>query len=217
MHYYIDEIAMSLDDLQARLKVTDLIPSHEPLLDGMAKKMGRLKKAGVGTLAELRARLKNKKTLAALADDSGVDTDYLVLLRRVVEGFFPKPHPLKVFDWLDKNTFTKLEKAGFKNTQQLFEAAVSETAAITKKTGLKKKDLSEFIALADLSRVQWVSPTFAGVLTAAGFTSAKAVAEATPEALYNAILQANTDSRFYKGKIGLRDIKRLITAAAYVP
>ncbi len=217
MKYYIDASSTNLDDLQTRLQATDLIPSHQPLLEGMAKKMGLLKKAGVNSLTDLRARMKSKKSLASLADDSGVDPDYLVLLRRVVEGFFPKPQALKVFDWLEKNTVVKLEKVGVSNTLQLFETASSGADALVKNAGLKKKDLSELIALSDLSRVQWVSPTFARVLVVAGFTKAAAVAKAKPEVLYDAIMRANEDALFYKGKVGLRDIKRLVVAATYVP
>jgi hypothetical protein len=116
MGYYINDRSTSLDDLQARLEATDLIPSHQPLLDGLTKKMGALKKAGAKSVAELRTRLKSKKSLASLADGAGIDPDYLVLLRRVLEGFFPKPQPLKVFDWLDEDTVVKLEQAGVKNT-----------------------------------------------------------------------------------------------------
>jgi hypothetical protein len=73
------------------------------------------------------------------------------------------------------------------------------------------------MTLSDLSRVQWVSPTFARTLVAAGFTGAAEVSMADPEALYEAVMQANENARFYKGKVGLRDIKRLIAAAAYAP
>ena len=52
-------------------------------------------------------------------------------------------------------------------------------------------------------------------LVAAGFTNAAQVGKADPEELYKAVMQANADARFYKGKVGLRDIKRLIAAAAF--
>jgi hypothetical protein len=61
-----------------------------------------------------------------------------------------------------------------------------------------------------------VSPTFTRVLVAAGFTSAAEVAKAEPSALYAAVAKANDNARYYKGKIGLRDIKRLVTAAGHV-
>ncbi len=165
----------------------------------------------------LSARLKSKKLLVSLAEESGIGADYLVLLRRAVEGFFPKPQPLKVFYWVDNETVDKLEKSGVKNTRQLYEAAAADPNVLAENAGLESTDLSELVALADLSRVQWVSPTFARTLLVADFSSAAAVHRAAPEALCEAIMQANENERFYKGKVGLRDIKRLITAARYVP
>ena len=54
------------------------------------------------------------------------------------------------------------------------------------------------------------------MLIAAGFKSSKEIANADPEILYNSISQLNKEKSFYKIKIGLRDIKRLIKAADYV-
>ena len=217
MSYYIDDHTTSLDNLQARLEATDLIPSHRPLLDKLTEKMRALKKAGVNSVADLRGRLKRKKALVSLADDTGIDADYLVLLRRVIEGFFPKPLPLKAFDWLDENTVAKLERAGVKNTLQLYETASSGTDALAENAGLKSKELSDPLALSNLSRIQWVSPTFARTLVAAGFKGAAEVCKADPESLYESVMRANENNRFYKGKVGLRDIRRLIAAAANVP
>ncbi len=217
MSYYINQDSDGLGDLQKRLESTDLIPSHQPLLEGITHNFAALERAGCKSIRELRSRLKNAKTIALLANNSGVDPNYLNLLRRVVEGFFPKPQLMIAFDWLDKNTLAKLEKAGIKNTEQLYLAACSDIATLTKMTGLHSKDLSEPIALSDLSRVQWVSPTFARVLVASGFDNAAKVANANPEVLYAAVTKANESARFYKGKIGVRDMKRLVAAASYAP
>jgi hypothetical protein len=43
------------------------------------------------------------------------------------------------------------------------------------------------------------------------------VAAAEAEDLCEALEVVNEGDRFFKGKIGLRDIKRLIRAASYVP
>ena len=215
MGYHIDEDRTKLGDLRKRLEATDLIPSHQPLLDGIGRNFAALEKAGCTSLRALRTRLKNAKAIAALAKDADVDACYLSLLRRVVEGFFPKPQPLSAFDWLKAGTLAKLKKAGITNTEQLHLAG--GPAALTKKTRLTAKELSKPVALADLSRVQWVSPTFARVLVAAGFDRAAKIARAEPEALCKAVETANENARFYKGKVGLRDVKRLIVAASYVP
>lgn len=217
MAYYIDEEATKLRALQKRLQSTDLIPSQEPLLEDISAKMSALGKAGIASLADLRAALKTTKALEALAQQSGVDTAYLQLLRRAVNGFFPKPRSLDELDWLDKRAAAGLKKAGIRNTRQLFEAASKGAGRLAKETGADKKSLSAFVAIADLCRIQWVSPGFARALAAAGFTNAAAVADADPETLYEAVAQANAGAKFYKGKVGLRDMKRLVDAAAYAP
>jgi len=217
MGYFIDEGSTSLDEVQARLETTDLIPSLQPLLDGLEEKLSALKKTGMKSVGDLKIRMRNKKSLASLAGDAGIDSGYLVLLRRAILGFFPKPQPLSAFDWLDMNTVIKLNRTGVKDTRQLYEAVSSGAGRLAGSAGLQESDLLEFAALSDLSRIQWVSPVFARALMAAGFKSAASVAAADPEALYEAIIRANDKARFYKGKVGLRDIKRLIAAAAFVP
>lgn len=208
---------MSLNDLRRRLESTDLIPSHQPLLQGIGKRFAQLEKAGVSSIEILRSKLKTAKALTETATAARVDSEYLVLLRRAVEGFFPKPLSLRSFEWLDQSTISRLEDAGFTNTEELHTAVASSRASLLRRTGIKAQSLSEIASLSDLVRIQWVSPTFARVLLAAGFADARAVASADPENLLAAVSEANAGSQFYKGKLGLRDMKRLTAAAAYVP
>ena len=215
--YHSDARAISLDDLQDRLLSTDLIPSQEPLRNGLAEKMEAIRAAGVQNVADLRAALKRPKPCAALSESAGVDVTYLRLLQRAINGFFPKPRPLKDIDWLGSDAVAGLAKAGITNTEQLFDAANDGKADLAKRTGVKRKTLEEFTAIADLCRIQWVSPVFARVILATGLDSAAAVARAKPETLCDAMVAANADAKFYKGKVGLRDVRRLVKAAAYVP
>jgi hypothetical protein len=55
------------------------------------------------------------------------------------------------------------------------------------------------------------------MLLAAGYDSAKKVSEADAGELFKALDRVNKESKFFMGKLGLRDIKRLIKAASYVP
>lgn len=206
----------TLDDLRQRIEATDLIPSQEPLLEAIADRFARLGKAGIITAVDLQEATKNKRAIAALADTSSVDADYLTLLNRAVRGFFPKPKRLKEFDWLAPDLLARLDAAGLKNTDHLRDAVAADPAALVERAAVTPKEQAELLVLADLCRVQWTSPSFARVLVAAGFDSAAAVANAAPEPLCDAVAEANERSGFYKGKIGLRDIKRLIAAAGYV-
>ena len=214
MSYHIDAEQVSLDDLRERIKQTDLVPSRESLLDGIAAKMKAFERQGITTLAALQEEIKTAKRREALAETTGIDAQYLVLLRREINGYFPKPPTLQDFDWLPQAEIAKLEEKGISKADALYEAAGD--AALAASTGIDQAVLDALIRLADLTRIQWVSPTAARMLVEAGYDSPSQVAAADADALCEALRRVNEGDRFFKGNIGLRDIKRLVQAAGYV-
>jgi len=218
MSYHLDAKKINLDDLRKRLEATDLVPSRASLLDGLGLKMKALEKQGVATLADLRNELKTAKRLESLAKATGIETQYLTLLRREVEGWFPKPSPLKDFDWLPKSEIAKLERDGIHDAAALYEATDSKSkiTALAKSTGVDIAILETFAQLVDLTKVQWVSPTTARMLIEADCASAAKLAKMDANELYEALARVNAGNKFFKGKIGLRDVKRLIHAASFV-
>lgn len=216
-NYHLDETSIDLDALKKRLETTDLIPSQMILLDGLPDKIATLKKADLACFADLRIALKSPKTLAALSKQTGIDTNYLQVLRRTLNGFFPKPRPLSKFAWLDPGLLASLKKAGMANSQKLFEATCNGVSELARQTGADTKDLEDLGAIANLCRIQWVSPSYGRVLLAAGAVNAAAVAKADPQVLCQAIADANKAGKFFKGTVGLRDVNRLVQAATYVP
>lgn len=76
--------------------------------------------------------------------------------------------------------------------------------------------LDSFARYSDLSRVQWVSPTTARWLVEAQCESAADLAAYDADELSDALIRVNQDNRFFKGRIGLRDVRRLIQSASYV-
>jgi len=219
MTYHIDAERVSLDDLRKRIEETDLVPSRTSLLDGINTKTTVLQQHGIPTLASLRKELKNSKRMEALSKATGIDKQYLTLLRREIESYFPQPSALKAFDWLPEGEIAKLEEKGIRHTAAFYEAAcsVDSRTEFAKSTGVDIAILEALVRLADLTRVQWVSPIVARMLVEAGYDSASKVAAADAEELCEALVGVNEGDRFFKGKIGLRDIKRLVRAASYVP
>jgi len=209
----------SLDDVRMRIELTDLVPSRAPLLEGIEQKFATLAGQGVVTLGVLRRELKNTRRLEALATASGIEARYLVLLRREIEGWSPEPPKLGAFDWLPQEDIAKLEKRGFKDCAALYAALYATAGSTGDARGLEVESstLEALICLADLTRVQWVGPTVARMLVEAGYDSAAELAAADAEELCNALMQVNEGERFFKGKIGLRDVRRLVQAASYVP
>lgn len=218
MAYHLDAEKISLDDLRKRIEATDLVPSRASLLDGLGLKIKALEKQGIVTLADLRKELKTAKRMEALATSTGIAVQYLTLLRREVEGWFPKPFPLKDFDGLPQSEVTKLERAGIRDSAALYEATDSQSrrTALAKSTGVDDATLETFAHLVDLTRVQWTSPTAARMLLEAGCDSVSKLAGMDADELCEALARVNAGNKFFKGRIGLRDVKRLIQAAGYV-
>jgi len=218
MPYHINAEKVSLDDLRKRIEETDLVPSRRPLLDGIEGKFKTLEQQGVSTFADLHSKLKNSKRLESLAEITEIEKQYLVLLRREVNSYFPKPITLKHFDWLPQGDIKKLEQTGIRNSAAFFKMATStkRRTELAETSGIDVGFLNNLLRLTDLTRVQWVSPTAARMLVKASYDSASKLASADDEELHQALLRVNEGDRFFKGNIGQRDVKRLIKSARYV-
>lgn len=218
MTYHINDEKVTLADLLVRIKETDLVPSRSMLLENIEDNFNKLKMNGILTLADVRKSLKNPKNIAQLAEKTHLSSEYLTLLRREVEGYFPKAFPISEFTWLDKSEIVELENKGYKNSKLLYEAMQQpETRDKLMHSMLLNKGFAEeIIALISLARIQWVSPIMAKMLFDAGYRNVKSVCEAKPEELCKSLEEVNDLSKYFKGKIGLRDTKRLIKAASYI-
>jgi hypothetical protein len=185
MAYHIDAENVSLDDLRKRIEATDLVPSRASLLEKIELKMKALEQQGITMLARLRNELKSSRRLEAVAKATGIEAQYLTLLRREIESYFPKPFALKSFDWFPRSEIAKLERNGIKDTAALYEATNSrqKKTTLAKSTGMDGTLLETLAQLADLTRVQWVSPTAARMLVEAGWKSAAALARADADEL----------------------------------
>lgn len=215
MAYHLDAEKIDLVALQKRIESTDLVPSRAALLDRIGAKMDSLRANGIRSLAALRAELKTPRRLKALAAAAGVAEPYLVLLRREIEGYFPKPFPLASIDAVPENVLASLAQSGISSSADLFDASDSpkKLARLAESSGLPLPSLRPLACLADLMRVQWVGPVFARMLFDCGCDGASKVAAADPEALCAALAKANARSACFKGTIGLRDVRRLVFAA----
>ena len=99
MPYYIDVGKATIQDLLIRITETDLLPSRGMLLEDIRDKFAKLNRNGIFTLADFRKTVKNPKNLRSLAEKTNIEVEYLTLLRREVESYFPKAFPLSAFDW----------------------------------------------------------------------------------------------------------------------
>jgi hypothetical protein len=208
---------VSLDDLRTRIKTTDLIPSRTALLEDIDAIFDRISKKGIRTWADLQKSIKNPKHLEEFSGETGIDLQYLVLLRREVEGYSLKPFNLKEIDWVPQLVITQLLENGISNSEALFSKVDAGVPVdkFAEEVGLDNDVLLYLFNLSALSRVQWVSPTTTRMLIEAGYATCQQLASADKDELFEAMDRVNKKGKYFNGTIGLRDIKRLIDAAKY--
>jgi hypothetical protein len=215
---YSKPVTVSLDDLRARIKSTDLIPSRVPLLGDIDGIFQRISQKGIRTLMDLQKAIKNPNHMEKFSRETGIELQYLVLLRREIEGYTPKPFEIKEIDWVDQETIKKLVVNGIINSELLFSklSDMNQRTNFADKNGIDVEIIGYLVNLASLCRVQWVSPTAGRMLIEAGVENSQQLAAADKYEVFEAMDKVNKKGNYFKGTIGLRDIKRLIDAAKYI-
>ncbi|MEO9485209.1 MAG: DUF4332 domain-containing protein [Ekhidna sp.] len=214
MSYYINLEKMTIEFFKEWLLTSNLIPSWMILRDNIDH-LKSIKKLGIENLEQLRILLRSKSNLQEFASKSGLPEEYLNVLRRVINGFHPKPNRIKDFPRIRQDSAERLKKIGVTNTLQVYEyvSDTSKRAQFSKDTGLGEGEVDRLWKLTDLSRIKWVNHTFASMLKEAGYDSSEKVANADCEEMYQKVKEVNDEQKFYAGTIGLKDMGRCIEFA----
>lgn len=217
--YYINLALIALDDYAVTLAETQLIPSRQFLKDDIDGRFAKLRAQGVKDLAGLVAALKTPAKIQSLAAASGLDAEYLTVLKREIASWAPKPVDLKDFPGVDANVVAALEKLGAKNTKSLFPLVKTKTARaeLAAKTGIAPEKILELAKLTDVCRIQWVGAMFARLLVEVGCDSVAKSAQADYRELHAEIVKLNSEKEYFKGNIGIEDMKKFVQAAKRVP
>jgi hypothetical protein len=218
MGYYIDLSSISIDDYKAKLKVSDMLPSRMILKEKLNDRFNYFKSIGISNIKELQQVLKKKDKLAELSKVKCFSGDYLVILLREINSIQPKPNKIKEFIGILSDTVSKLEKTGIKDTVALFDKVKTSANRneLAKRTSISKAEILELTKLTDLSRIKWVGATFARMLYDAGIDTAEKASKADYVELHKMIHDINKKWNYFKGTIGLNDVKLFVHAAKEV-
>jgi hypothetical protein len=215
MGYYIDLKNISIDKYKEILKTAELIPSWKILEKDIDKNLDIIEKNNIKNLDELLIALNDKNKVQEFSKQSGLQEEYLAVLKRVVNGYRQKPNKMKDFTCLAEDTVAKLEKLGIKNTLQLYDMVLTDEKreTLSNKIEIGRDEIMRVTKLTDLSRIRWVNHTFAYVLFEAGYDTAEKVAKADYQELYKTIKEFNEERKIYNAHIGVRDMKMVVEAA----
>ena len=219
MAYYIDLDKISIDNYQYKLKSAYLPPSRMILKDRTDERFSYFKSLGIKNVKELIQLLKKKDKFSELQKVECLSGDYLTILLRELNSILPKPNKISDFPGISKDIATSLEKIGIKNTEKLYPMVVTKVvrSQLSEITGLNHDTILELAKLTDLSRIKWVGPTFARMLYDVGVDTVRKASESDPVYLHASINKMNKEKKYFRGQIGLNDIKIFVNAAKEVP
>lgn len=217
--YYIDLEKYPLTKFKQKLKESKLVPSRKMLKEQIDRRFKILEQNGIENLQDLANSLKTPKKTKEFAGKSGLSQDYLLILRREVNSYLPKPVNLEKFPGVEKDTLDKLNSRGIKNTAHLFKIIKTpdDRAKLTAETKINPEKIVELTKLADLSRVKWIGPVFARIFLDSKTDTVEKLSKADAEDLYKKLVEINSAKSYTKAKFIENDVRLCINTAKMVP
>jgi hypothetical protein len=218
MGYHINLENITLEVYEQKLAVAWLPPSRRILQERLAERFEYFREADIKNLKELQRQLKQSKLLKKLSELPLFEGDYLVILLREINSMLPKPNRLKDFPGIPQTATEKLEAMGIKDTKHLFDKVLTpqQRQNLAMESELPLDLIHELASLTDLSRIKWVGAIFARVLFDLGIKNVRDAAGTDPVELHQKVNELNSQRQYYKGKIGLNDMRIFVAAAADV-
>ena len=202
---HIDPFKYPLHKLKQDLLGRDLIPSRLPLKDGLDEKIKILTDHDIHNLGDLITSVKNKKKISELSARTGIDEDYLNLLRREANSYLPNPVSVDRFGVIPPEILDHLANEGIKNSRHVFERLQKKGTleVLVNDTGINQEILEELLALSDLVRAYGVGPAFAKLLYDTGIHSISDLKRYTPQE----VIELYEDQSGKKADFSASDIK----------
>lgn len=218
MEYYLNLKTKTINDLKQKLITQKLIPSHKILLENIDGKFAMLEELGLKTMFDIHEKLKTKPKVEKFSKETGLPFDYLIVLRREVYSYGPKPRKIQDFIYISDEIKTKLMVDGIKTTLQLFQRVYDASLRnqLKEELELSDEEVMMLAKLTDLCRLRYVNADFATLLLYSNYDTIDRIKAADHKELYKNITELNNGKVFYKGKIGLGDMNFLIADANFI-
>ncbi len=217
--YHIDLEKYSLTEFKEELIQAELIPSRKILKEDINLRFEILRDNGVENLQDLSNLLKTPKKTREFAKITGLLENYLLILRREVNSYQPKPVNLEKFPGVKKDTIQKLKSQGIINAGHLFERVKtpSERNKLALETGVSDCEILELTKLTDLSRVKWIGPIFARIFVDSGTDTVFKLSKSDYKILYKKLVDINHINEYTKAKFVEKDVLLCVNISKRVP
>jgi hypothetical protein len=217
--YSIDLKLISITEYEKTLEKTKLHPGRIILKENLKANFKEIKNQGIKNLDELLKLLKNEKKLSKFSKTTNIDQNYLIILRREINGFVTKPINLKEFPNTDENDIKKLEKISIKNSKELFVKGISKAdrEVIAENSGVAYKNVLKLLKLSDLGRVNGVGPVFAVMLFDVNVDTLHRLTVINEKELYDRLQEINKNNKYTATKFTINDMRYCIGFSKLLP
>lgn len=203
-----DLTIFSLEEFEKTMLAAQLLPSQEPILEGISHNMQRLKAKGLDNLQQVHDLLRKKENYPAVSKDTGIPEDYLVILNRMVNSYIVKVLPVSKLAVFSKDELKLLEKEGIKNTKQYYEAFLSPEMrkSLSVRISIPLPRLEYTLHITDLLRINGVGVDYAKILYEIGIKSIEDYNRTPSQKILIAFNSLNKERTLTKATLGISDI-----------
>ena len=216
--YTIDPSLLSLEEFRELTAGKSMLPGRVILQEEMEERFHVLEQLGISTLRDLLRILASKSKIESCANQTGLSTEYLVLLKREAGSYLARPFPLSDLPGIPFEYTELLKSRRIRNTTDLFEQVQTgeQQAELSRDTGIPEYRLKELSSLCDLSRITGVGGVFARVVYEAGIRSTEEFAGTDISSLLSRCQAVIEKHGYAAGKLGEEDISYGINYAKVV-
>lgn len=213
MGYCFNLTRITLDDYKRLLKEQYLIPSMLILRQNIDEIFDIISNTGIHNIEELYIKIKTKKRAEIFAEQYNIDNNYMIILRRSLMGFKTPIRKLKDYIILEEH-WEKFDVLGLKTSEDLYYYFSENLEQdILNELGITKEQLGNLSHLMDVSRLRYVTPTFAETIIKSGYCSVDKLSRAEAQCLYEIFQETNDQLKLYKGVLSKNDMQFLIEDA----
>jgi hypothetical protein len=215
MKYGMDLTKMDVQKYKNFLKNQYLIPSRQILHEKIDDNFKIFENCGLKNLSDLKQAISTSAKIDKMSKETGISAEYLNILRRELGTFDKAGVSFKEFPTIDGNTVSKLDEKGIKNTKDFYEYYYSESneKGISDEPGIPVEMVERLISLSSLVRINGIASLAAVTFYEAGYKTVKDIAVSTKEEMLEKITAVNDEKKYYKAKLGLKDMQFVIDFA----
>jgi hypothetical protein len=199
---------ISIEEFEKTLQNIHLLPSQKVILNNLALNMQRLKNKGLTNLQDLQCFLKKKTDYPAIAADTGIAEDYLVILNRMVNSYIVKILPLEKLEIFTGTELGILSNEKIKDTKQYYEAftTAEKKGSLATKVNIPIGKIEYALYITDLIRINGVGVEYAKMLYEIGIKSILDYNRTASEKILADITELNKKNAYTKATLGISDI-----------